>query len=282
MIRKSILSVLLIISINGCVSSKQESFEQKMALEQENKKKMFNESKLEIDTWISKVELIDLKPNQVISPIELTKDIENGLKNNVTYTRNNLNTEKIFNDYYSQKTIYKNITLSDFLNNYEFARGTQLEVKYKNILVNTYGMIFLTLNNLEKENKLKIGSVCNSYLPEVYSSSNKDILIEFIHNKDSSADNLIQFKVTNLSKKYIDIETVSISIDSIIKSENIKLRLVPGATTIKYYNIEMPWNITMYKQVNSLKEGFRELSVSAMYKIDNQTETFLKKEVLKP
>lgn len=281
MIKKSILSVLLIISINGCVSSKQESFEQKMALEQENKKKMFNESKLEIDTWISKVERIDLKPNQVISPIELTKDIENGLKNNVTYTRNNLNTEKIFNDYYSQKTIYKNITLSDFLNNYEFARGTQLEVKYKNILVNTYGMIFLTLNNLEKDNKLKIGSVYNSYLPEVYISSNKDIQIEFIHNENGVSNNLIQLKITNLTKKYVDIETISISIDSIIKNTNINLRLPPNAMS-NYYNIEMPWGANIYKKVNNLKEGSTEISVAAMYKIDNKTETFLEGKILKP
>ncbi len=281
MIKKSILSVLLIISINGCVSSKQESFEQKMALEQESKKKMFNESKLEIDTWISKVERIDLKPNQVISPIELTKDIENGLINNVTYTRNNLNTEKIFNDYYSQKTIYKNINLSDFLNNYEFARGTQLEVKYKNILVNTYGMIFLTLNNLEKDNKLKIGSVYNSYLPEVYISSNKDIQIEFIHNEKGVSNNLIQLKITNLTKKYVDIETISISIDSIIKNTNINLRLPPNAMS-NYYNIEMPWGANIYKKVNSLKEGSTEISVAAIYKIDNKTETFLKEEVLKP
>lgn len=281
MIKKSILSVLLIISINGCVSSKQESFEQKMALEQESKKKMFNESKLEIDTWISKVERIDLKPNQVISPIELTKDIENGLINNVTYTRNNLNTEKIFNDYYSQKTIYKNITLSDFLNNYEFARGTQLEVKYKNILVNTYGMIFLTLNNLEKDNKLKIGSVYNSYLPEVYISSNKDIQIEFIHNEKGVSNNLIQLKITNLTKKYVDIETISISIDSIIKNTNINLRLPPNAMS-NYYNIEMPWGSNIYKKVSNLKEGSTEISVAAMYKIDNKTETFLKEEILKP
>lgn len=281
MIKKSILSVLLIISINGCVSSKQESFEQKMALEQENKKKMFNESKLEIDTWISKVERIDLKPNQVISPIELTKDIENGLKNNVTYTRNNLNTEKIFNDYYSQKTIYKNITLSDFLNNYEFARGTQLEVKYKNILVNTYGMIFLTLNNLEKDNKLKIGSVYNSYLPEIYISSNKDIQIEFIHNENGVSNNLIQLKITNLTKKYVDIETISISIDSIIKNTNINLRLPPNAMS-NYYNIEMPWGANIYKKVNNLKEGSTEISVAAMYKIDNKTETFLEGKILKP
>jgi hypothetical protein len=281
MIKKSILSVLLIISINGCVSSKQESFEQKMALEQENKKKMFNESKLEIDNWISKVERIDLKPNQVISPIELTKDIENGLINNVTYTRNNLNTEKIFNDYYSQKTIYKNITLSDFLNNYEFARGTQLEVKYKNILVNTYGMIFLTLNNLEKDNKLKIGSVYNSYLPEVYISSNKDIQIEFIHNENGVSNNLIQLKITNLTKKYVDIETISISIDSIIKNTNINLRLPPNAMS-NYYNIEMPWGANIYKKVNSLKEGSTEISVAAMYKIDNKTETFLEGKILKP
>lgn len=281
MIKKSILSVLLIISINGCVSSKQESFEQKMALEQENKKKMFNESKLEIDNWISKVERIDLKPNQVISPIELTKDIENGLINNVTYTRNNLNTEKIFNDYYSQKTIYKNITLSDFLNNYEFARGTQLEVKYKNILVNTYGMIFLTLNNLEKDNKLKIGSVYNSYLPEVYISSNKDIQIEFIHNENGVSNNLIQLKITNLTKKYVDIETISISIDSIIKNTNINLRLPPNAMS-NYYNIEMPWGANIYKKVNNLKEGSTEISVAAMYKIDNKTETFLEGKILKP
>ena len=281
MIKKSILSVLLIISINGCVSSKQESFEQKMALEQENKKKMFNESKLEIDNWISKVERINLKPNQVISPIELTKDIENGLINNVTYTRNNLNTEKIFNDYYSQKTIYKNITLSDFLNNYEFARGTQLEVKYKNILVNTYGMIFLTLNNLEKDNKLKIGSVYNSYLPEIYISSNKDIQIEFIHNENGVSNNLIQLKITNLTKKYVDIETISISIDSIIKNTNINLRLPPNAMS-NYYNIEMPWGANIYKKVNNLKEGSTEISVAAMYKIDNKTETFLEGKILKP